>query len=57
MELHDQPVRASSDVSITFTLLKASSFRFGSYPYYIVALLTLGFPTAPARAALAKQYR
>jgi len=48
MELHNQPVRASSRLSAGFTLAMGSSPGFGSYEHYLYfALLTLGFPAAP----------
>ena len=52
MESHDQPVRASSSLSTTFTLLMARSPGFGSYVHDIFALFTLGFPTPPYCKAL-----
>ena len=48
MVLYGQPVRASTEFYLRFTLLMASSSRFGSYPCsYYFALLTLAF-TVPA---------
>ena len=47
MVLYGQPVRASTEFYLRFTLLMASSSRFGSYPCPIVALLMLAF-TVPA---------
>ena len=47
MVLNDQPVRASTGFYPRFTLLMASSSRFGSYPYSIFALFTLAFTLPP----------
>ena len=47
MVLYGQPVRASTEFYLRFTLLMASSSRFGSYPYPIVALFTLAFTVPP----------
>ena len=47
MALNDQPVRASTEFYLRFTLLMASSSRFGSYPYPIFALFTLAFTVPP----------
>ena len=51
MVLYGQPVRASTEFYLRFTLLMASSSRFGSYPCPIVALFTLAF-TMPPRGCL-----
>ena len=48
MVLYGQPVRASTTYYSRFTLLMASSSRFGSYPYPIYfALFTLAFTVPP----------
>ena len=48
MALYDQPVRASTGFYPRFTLLMASSSRFGSYPCpYYFALFTLAFTVPP----------
>ena len=48
MILYSQPVRASTEFYLRFTLLMASSSRFGSYPYPIYfALFTLAFTVPP----------
>ena len=48
MVLYGQPVRASTTYYSRFTLLMASSSRFGSYPYPLYfALFTLAFTVPP----------
>ena len=47
MVLYGQPVRASTKYYLRFTLLMASSSRFGSYPCPIFALFTLAFTMPP----------
>ena len=52
MVLYGQPVRASPYLSIRFTLLMASSSRFGSYSIPIFALFTLAFALPPGEDPL-----
>ena len=54
MALNDQPVRASTEFYLRFTLLMASSSRFGSYTYAIFALFTLAFTVPPGGYPLDK---
>ncbi len=56
MTLYDQPVRASSVISHTFTLPMASSPGFGSYASYQLRAINTWFPFGFAvLASLAEQ--
>ena len=55
MVLYGQPVRASITISSYFTLLMASSPRFGSYSLSIDALFTLAFTVPPGGFPLDKE--
>ena len=57
MVLYGQPVRASTKFYLRFTLLMASSSRFGSYPCPIFALFTLAFTVPPWGFHLDKRQR
>ena len=56
MESYDQPVRASRNLSVAFTLLMVSSSGFGSYAYYrvlrtqVTSLKVLNFSLYELRA-------